>query len=62
MNKVKFTEYKWYLLKKEIKKTILDPYKVEWKEGDRLGVIIINQCKMMVAFVRVIEVVKMRSG
>ena len=51
-----------YLLKKEIKKTILDPCKAEWKEGDRLGVIIINQCKMMVAFVRVIEVVKMRSG
>ena len=50
MQKVKFIEYKWYLLKKEIKKTILDPCKVEWKEGDRLGVII-NQCKMMVAFV-----------
>ena len=49
-----------YLLKKEIKKTILDPYKVEWKETDRLGLIIINQSKMMVAFVRVIE--KMRSG
>lgn len=27
------------------------------KEGDRLGVIIINQCKMMGAFVRVIEAV-----
>ena len=48
-----------YLLKKEIKKIILDPCKVEWKETDRLGVII-NQSKMMVAFVRVIE--KLRSG
>lgn len=50
-----------YLLKRNKKDNSGLP-RMEWKEGDRLGVIIINQCKMMVAFVRVIEVVKMRSG